>query len=80
MKKIAAKTKRLLAYAGIIGACALLALTFFTISQYEKAKYKSIVKDVHKRAVEIGIAQTKTITSKNTNRIIKKLYRSLVTL
>ena len=37
MKKIAAKTKRLLAYAGIIGACALLALTFFTISQYEKA-------------------------------------------
>lgn len=43
MKKIAAKTKRLLAYAGIIGACALLALTFFTISQYEKAKYKASI-------------------------------------
>ena len=33
------KLKRSLAYVGIIGGCAILALTFFTISQYEKAKY-----------------------------------------
>ena len=33
------KTIRSIAYAGIIGGCALLALTFFTVSQYEKAKY-----------------------------------------
>lgn len=37
------KTKRTLAYAGIIGGCAVLALTFFTISQYEKAKYQASV-------------------------------------
>ena len=35
------KTKRLLAYVGIIGGCAVLALTFYTISQYEKAKYQA---------------------------------------
>ena len=39
--KIAKKTKRLLAYVGIIGGCAVLALTFYTISQYEKAKYQA---------------------------------------
>ena len=37
------KTKRTLAYVGIIGGCAALALTFFTISQYEKAKYQASV-------------------------------------
>lgn len=37
------KTKRTLAYVGIIGGCAILALTFFTISQYEKAKYQASV-------------------------------------
>ena len=44
MKKklsISKKTKRLLAYVGIIGGCAVLALTFFTISQLEKAKYQA---------------------------------------
>ena len=35
------KTLRTLAYAGIIGGCAVLALTFFTISQFEKAKYQA---------------------------------------
>ena len=35
------KTKRLLAYVGIIGGCAVLSLTFYTISQYEKAKYQA---------------------------------------
>ena len=39
--KLAKKTKRLLAYVGIIGGCAVLAMTFFTISQYEKAKYQA---------------------------------------
>ena len=43
MKKLAAKTKRLLAYVGILGGCAILALTFFSISQYEKAKYKASI-------------------------------------
>ena len=38
---LAKKTKRLLAYVGIIGGCAVLAMTFFTISQYEKAKYQA---------------------------------------
>ena len=33
--------KRLWAYIGIIGGCGVLAMTFFTISQYEKAKYKA---------------------------------------
>ena len=37
------KHKRLLAYVGILGGAALLALTFFTISQYEKAKYQASV-------------------------------------
>ena len=41
--KLAAKTKRLLAYVGILGGCAILALTFFTISQWEKAKYKASI-------------------------------------
>ncbi len=35
------KTKRTLAYVGIIGGCALVALTFFTVCQFEKAKYKA---------------------------------------
>ncbi|MCR5333088.1 MAG: hypothetical protein K6E11_03610 [Bacilli bacterium] len=35
------KTKRSLAYVGIIGGTAVLAMTFFIISQYEKAKYKA---------------------------------------
>ena len=35
------KTKRTIAYVGIIGGCAVLALTFFSISQYQKAKYKA---------------------------------------
>ena len=39
--KLAKKTKRLLAYVGILGGCAILALTFFSISQYEKAKYQA---------------------------------------
>ena len=37
------KHKRLLAYVGILGGLAVLALTFFTISQYEKAKYQASV-------------------------------------
>ena len=41
--KLAKKTKRLLAYVGILGGCAILAMTFFTISQFEKAKYQASV-------------------------------------
>ena len=41
MKKLTSKNLRSLAYVGIIGGCAVLAITFFTISQYEKAKYKA---------------------------------------
>ena len=41
--KLANKTKRLLAYVGIIGGCAVLAMTFFTVSQFEKAKYQASV-------------------------------------
>ena len=41
--KISKKTKRTLAYVGIIGGCAVLALTFFTISQFERAKYQASV-------------------------------------
>lgn len=41
--KLAKKTKRTLAYTGIIGGCAVLALTFFTISQLEKAKYQASI-------------------------------------
>ena len=37
------KHKRLLAYVAILGGAAVLALTFFTISQFEKAKYQSSV-------------------------------------
>lgn len=45
MKKLnlSKKTKRSLAYVGIVGGCAVLALTFFIISQYEKAKYQASV-------------------------------------
>ena len=35
---LAKKHKRLLAYTLILGGCAVLAITFFTVSQYEKAK------------------------------------------
>lgn len=35
---LAKKHKRLLAYAGILGGCAILAMSLFTISQFEKAK------------------------------------------
>ena len=35
------KHKRLLAYVGILGGLAVLALSFFTISQFEKAKYQA---------------------------------------
>ena len=41
MFKLDKKKKRSLAYVGIIGGCAVLALTFFSICQYEKAKYKA---------------------------------------
>ena len=37
------KHKRLLAYVGILGGAAVLALTFFSISQFEKAKYSASV-------------------------------------
>lgn len=37
------KHKRLLAYAGILGGCAVLALGFFTLSQFEKAKYQASI-------------------------------------
>lgn len=45
MKKLnlSKKTLRTLSYVGIIGGCALLALVFFTISQYEKAKFQASV-------------------------------------
>ena len=37
------KHKRLLAYVGILGGLAVLALTFFTISQFENAKYQASI-------------------------------------
>ena len=40
---LAKKHKRLLAYTAILGGCAVLALTFFTVSQYEKAKYQASI-------------------------------------
>lgn len=39
--KLQKKHLRLLAYAGILGGCAVLSLTFFTISQFQKAKYQA---------------------------------------
>ena len=44
MKKLIEKLKlkkNLLAYAGIVGGLALLAVIFFSISQYEQAKFKA---------------------------------------
>ena len=35
------KKKRTLAYVGIIGGCAVFALVFFTVCQYQKAKFKA---------------------------------------
>lgn len=40
-KSVSKKTKRLLAYVGIIGGCAVCALTFYSIAQYQKAKYQA---------------------------------------
>ena len=37
------KTKRLLAYTAILGGCAVLALSLFTVSQFEKAKYQASI-------------------------------------
>ena len=37
------KHKRLLAYVGILGGLAILALTFFSVSQFEKAKYQASI-------------------------------------
>lgn len=41
IKEFFKRKKRTLAYVGIIGGIAILALVFFSISQYEKAKYRS---------------------------------------
>lgn len=41
MIKFDKKKLRKLAYVGIIGGCGIFALTFFTISQFQKAKYKA---------------------------------------
>ena len=41
------KHKRLLAYAAILGGCAALALTFFTVSQFEKAKCQASISMQH---------------------------------
>ena len=41
MIKLDKKKLRKLAYVGIIGGCGIFALTFFTISQFQKAKYKA---------------------------------------
>lgn len=38
---MAKKNLRTLAYVGIIGGIALAAMTFYTVSQYEKAKFKA---------------------------------------
>ena len=37
------KHKRLMAYAAILGGAAILSLSLFTVSQYEKAKYEASV-------------------------------------
>ncbi len=39
--KLGKKALRTLAYVGIIGGCAILALTFFTFSQLAKAKFNA---------------------------------------
>ena len=39
--KLQKKHLRLLAYAGILGGCAVLSLVFFTVSQFQKAKYQA---------------------------------------
>ena len=39
--KLSKKLKRTLAYVGIIGGCGVLALSFFTASQFVKAKYEA---------------------------------------
>ena len=40
-KKLDKKKLRSLAYVGIVGGCAVFALVFFTICQFQKAKYKA---------------------------------------
>ena len=40
-KKLDKKKLRSLAYIGIVGGCAVFALVFFTICQFQKAKYKA---------------------------------------
>lgn len=40
-KKFDKKKLRSLAYVGIVGGCALFALIFFSVSQFEKAKFKA---------------------------------------
>lgn len=47
--KLQKKHKRLLAYVGILGGAAVLSLTLFTVSQYEKAKCKAAI-DVRDRS------------------------------
>ena len=39
--KLTPAKKRLLVYGAIIGGCAIIAITFFVISQYSRAKYVS---------------------------------------
>ena len=39
--KLTPAKKRLLIYGAIIGGCAIIAITFFVISQYSRAKYVS---------------------------------------
>lgn len=60
MKKLIEKLKlkkNLLAYAGIVGGLALLAVIFFSISQYEQAKFKAsrdALEEANKQLVKLN--------------------------
>lgn len=62
------KVLRTLAYTGIIGGCAIFALLFFSISQYEKAKYDASVRvrDSSKTHINSGYYTS-------TEKLIKKI-------
>lgn len=63
MLKLDKKKKRTLAYIGIIGGCAVLALVFFTISQYQKAKYEA--SDMMYVSCKMSINNLKAIDTSN---------------
>lgn len=65
---LAKKKKRLLSYVAILGGLAVLSLTFFTVSQYEKAKCNASISTQTMCESRLGKLQTAYMKEKNISK------------